>query len=232
MKKYFFGLTFAVGMTAFTANAAEIYQCGYAQADITNGVMGEVSASVPSRIEVSGDSFKAYRPDGTFIFSPPVTKIQGPVKVADDGAKVYAVANDRTSFAVSDRIKKLTEQWASCQQQDSSAKDRESIKGNPNPKRRALTPAETRAIENSISDQLKDPFSAKFKHSQYVYNGNGEYCGYVNSKNSYGGYVGDMPFLIMLVGSGKKTNAAVISFASNEAEVSATYEICRKLGYF
>ncbi|MCI0324443.1 hypothetical protein [Cronobacter sakazakii] len=232
MKKYFYGLSFAFGMIAFSACATDIYQCGYARADVTNGVMEPMTASLPSRVEVSGDSFKAYRPDGSFIFSPPVTKKQGPAIVADDGASVYAIANDRSSFAVSDRIKKYTEQWADCHQMTAENKENDGIKGNLNPKYRPLSPNEKKAIEEAISNQLKDPYSAKFKHSQYVYNGNGEYCAYVNSKNSYGGYVGDMPFLVMLVGSGKKINAAVISFANDEAEISATYEICKKLGYF
>lgn len=122
MKKYFYGLSYAFGMITFSASATDIYQCGYARADVTNGTMGPMTASIPSHVEVSRDSFKAYRPDGSFIFSPPVTKKQGPAIVADDGAKVYAIANDRSSFAVSDRIKKYTEQWDKCRREPAPGK--------------------------------------------------------------------------------------------------------------
>ncbi len=58
---------------------------------------------------------------------------------------------------------------------------------------RDLKDAEKTAISKAITDQLKDPESARFKWIKMV----GDsiyYCGLVNAKNSYGGYTGYKPF--------------------------------------
>ncbi|WP_313486487.1 hypothetical protein [Atlantibacter hermannii] len=227
MKVFFWGCV--LWLITATANAADTYQCSYAKADLTNGVMGNMSIPVPAQVEVLGDSIKLHRPDETFVFSPPLTQNRGALKMIDDGSKVYVAATDGSNFAVSDRIGKVTEQWDKCQVMQ---KESERIKPIDNPKWRNLTTAEKTAVEKAITDKLKDPYSAKFKHSQFISNGNGEYCGYVNSKNSYGGYVGNTPFLIMIVGKGKDLNAAVISFGSDESEQLATQQICQQIGYF
>ena len=49
-------------------------------------------------------------------------------------------------------------------------------------------------IERAVKSQLNDPDSAKF--SRFSFNrANGFGCGFVNSKNRIGGYVGDRAFL-------------------------------------
>ncbi|WP_035892175.1 hypothetical protein ACP26C_13585 [Franconibacter helveticus 513] len=227
MKKYFWGC--ALVAFTFTTSAAEIYRCDYAKANVVNGAATNMSASRPAKVELSGDAIKAYRSDGSFIFSPPLTQKKGTLRMADDGSKVYVAAIDGSSFAVSDRISKVTEQWDKCQ---ADVKENEGVKPIANPKHRTLTPSERKAVEDAISDQLKDPYSAKFKHSQFISNGNGEYCGYVNSKNSYGGYVGDTPFLVMITGKGRDLSAAVISFGSEDSERIATLQVCQQIGYF
>jgi hypothetical protein len=62
-----------------------------------------------------------------------------------------------------------------------------------------LTPELTAAIQNGVRRGLKDPNSAMFGTiiaGQRVWQGQNEIvaCGYVNSKNSFGGYVGMQPF--------------------------------------
>lgn len=47
-----------------------------------------------------------------------------------------------------------------------------------------------------VRKQLKDPESARFSHVTYQKRTN-NICGYVNAKNSYGGYVGDRSFVIV-----------------------------------
>jgi len=71
----------------------------------------------------------------------------------------------------------------------------------PDPPSAQLVTAEKSYIEdslNSVKNSLKDPDSAKFygiyatqKPNQTKPN----ICGYVNAKNSYGGYTGKKPFL-------------------------------------
>jgi hypothetical protein len=66
------------------------------------------------------------------------------------------------------------------------------------------TVAQKKLIEQAVKEQLKDPDSAKFKHSDYhVDKTDGVYCGYVNAKNSYGGYTGFQTFEVLSVADGK-----------------------------
>jgi hypothetical protein len=46
-----------------------------------------------------------------------------------------------------------------------------------------------------ITARLKDPESARFKDDKYFANDNA--CGLVNSKNSFGGYVGFLPWNVI-----------------------------------
>jgi len=55
-------------------------------------------------------------------------------------------------------------------------------------------------VQEAVRAQLKDPYSAMFGSNRViarVRNGNQEFviCGYVNSKNSFGGYVGMQPYV-------------------------------------
>lgn len=64
---------------------------------------------------------------------------------------------------------------------------------------RPMTLSEQKAVEAAVKAKLKDPASARFKHPKVnVPTGYAGifYCGYVNSKNSYGGYAGDAEFAV------------------------------------
>lgn len=50
--------------------------------------------------------------------------------------------------------------------------------------------------KKAVLERLKDPESAKF--GKVVYRSSGAVCGYVNAKNSFGGYSGDTAFIAML----------------------------------
>lgn len=127
------------------ANAAEVYECQYAKAKIINGAMGPLSYPQPAKVEVNGSSIKVYRPDGMFISSPPLTKKSDAIVMGDDGSKVYAAANDRSSFAVSDKIVMVTEQWDKC-----AIDRREELQ--------AKADAEMKYIESMTSEQAKKYF--------------------------------------------------------------------------
>lgn len=72
------------------------------------------------------------------------------------------------------------------------------------PKGRALTKPEKAFVMAAVNRQLKDPDSSRFKWlkiAELVNNNFTDsvyYCGLVNSKNSYGGYVGYEPFLALI----------------------------------
>lgn len=53
-----------------------------------------------------GKSFTAYRLDGSFVVTPPLTEKKDGMIFVDDKTKVFAASLDRSNFAVSDRIKK------------------------------------------------------------------------------------------------------------------------------
>ena len=50
-------------------------------------------------------------------------------------------------------------------------------------------------VEDAVRDRLKDPESARFTDVRRFPNGNA--CGWVNAKNSFGGYVGRKPFAVV-----------------------------------
>ena len=62
---------------------------------------------------------------------------------------------------------------------------------------RKLTNNEKTIIEKAVRDQLKDPQAAQFRW--YKFNGHSHYCGEVNGKNSYGGYIGFARFRVDVV---------------------------------
>jgi hypothetical protein len=49
-------------------------------------------------------------------------------------------------------------------------------------------------IVSLVKEQLKDPESARFRDIKKMENGN--FCGWVNAKNSYGGYTGYQAFFV------------------------------------
>ena len=64
---------------------------------------------------------------------------------------------------------------------------------------RPLTSAERSGIESSVRAQLNDPDSATFRHNPFR-TGEKIYCGRVNAKNRFGGYVGYRIFIVNVRG--------------------------------
>lgn len=64
-----------------------------------------------------------------------------------------------------------------------------------------LTMVERAAVSAIVGDQLKDAQSAEYKwpalSAPFMAAQAGSYCGWVNSKNSYGGYVGYRQFMVI-----------------------------------
>jgi len=64
---------------------------------------------------------------------------------------------------------------------------------------RPLTAAERMGIESAVKESLNDPDSATFRHNPYR-TGEKIYCGRVNAKNRFGGYVGYHLFVVPVQG--------------------------------
>jgi hypothetical protein len=55
-------------------------------------------------------------------------------------------------------------------------------------------------------------------------------CGYVNSKNSSGEYVGEQPFHGLFLGMDNASSFIVTGTGGSESENTATFEVCRRSG--
>lgn len=101
--------------------------------------------------------------------------------------------------------------------------------------RDTLTAKEKSAIEKAVKRELLDPESARFKWLNLPPGTSTKssavtYCGLVNSKNSYGGYVGDSPFQVIIMWSekGKLLDEVDVFIRDNK---NVTYKICADAGY-
>ena len=85
------------------------------------------------------------------------------------------------------------------------------------------------AIEDAVRMQLKDPESALFESIRTTTDESGAMyaCGFVNSKNSYGGYVGRTPFLVRQA-KGSRSYSAFI--AQNSQARQQVLRTCRERG--
>jgi hypothetical protein len=91
-----------------------------------------------------------------------------------------------------------------------------------------LTYEQEAKVQEKITRLLKDPESARFSPlvAATQDNGDTQVCGTVDSKNEFGGYVGEMPFIGKFVGSG----FYLTKIAATEAEASNIYGLCESYG--
>lgn len=95
---------------------------------------------------------------------------------------------------------------------------------------RSLTTAEMRTVSAAVALKLKDPQSAQFRWNAYLNDKTGSYCGFVNSKNSYGGYPGFQPFMA-IIGPDAQGKTVVGIVFMDDAGATAVAELCAKNGY-
>lgn len=75
---------------------------------------------------------------------------------------------------------------------------------------RDLSPSEIKAVESTVREGLKDPYSARFQHGDFPETEkNSLYCGLVNAKNSYGAYTGNQLFSVMLAKNNSGEDKAI-----------------------
>jgi hypothetical protein len=102
--------------------------------------------------------------------------------------------------------------------------------------RRELTPIEKASLTVALAQTLKDPNSAQFKWGPVIMlerEGVFDYCGLVNSRNAYGGYVGFQKFYAQLFKNdkGQFTRGLIRTIASDDVNIMATDGLCEKHGY-
>lgn len=103
--------------------------------------------------------------------------------------------------------------------------------------RDTLTAKEKATIEKAVKRELLDPESARFKWFKLAQDvdtkavdANINYCVLVNSKNSYGGYVGDKPFMAQLVWNQGKLDQKIYLYPRSEYP-GVDWHMCAKQGY-
>jgi hypothetical protein len=103
-----------------------------------------------------------------------------------------------------------------------------------------LSNAEKSVIAKVIAGKLKDPDSAKFRWgpAHRVSGGVISYCGMVNGKNSYGGYVGFVPFYVDGVTHADRRIYLVVpplakvgGGSEDSVESEVVKRLCEKNGY-
>lgn len=92
-----------------------------------------------------------------------------------------------------------------------------------------LSEEEKSSIREAVKRDLKDPDSAKFRWNPNKLHGVA-YCGFVNSRNSYGGYVGFSPFMVFF---DKRRQIDNVEIADDPDAVmsEAVLKMCLEYGY-
>jgi len=91
-----------------------------------------------------------------------------------------------------------------------------------------LTSAQIQAVHNGVRGALKDPESARFGSIVAGTDTKGVViaCGWVNAKNSFGGYTGEKPFMGVLTSGG----FAPVAIGGDRYRVEATMSMCARSG--
>lgn len=104
---------------------------------------------------------------------------------------------------------------------------------------RELSTEEKQVIASAVKRVLRDPASASFKWGEIKgeeridsSNASAVYCGYVNSRNAYGGFVGDKPFSSFTIWVDEKiVSAVLLEIGGTKIQTNAIYDVCGQNGY-
>lgn len=88
--------------------------CFYSKAATINGKSGPMIGRRIVNVYVKGQSFRAERQAGEYLYSPLLTERSGGMLMKKDFSRTFAMESNLSSFAMSDGIAKTTEQWANC----------------------------------------------------------------------------------------------------------------------
>lgn len=95
-----------------------------------------------------------------------------------------------------------------------------------------LTRAEKKIIAKELAAELKDPKSSRFKWAKYPKSSEAMvfYCGQVNSKNSFGGYVGFRSYIAFVLNKNGKIVSAGLIGTEDSQSGTAVENMCREHG--
>lgn len=94
-----------------------------------------------------------------------------------------------------------------------------------------LTAAQVSAVKTGVKNALKDPDSARFGNTMSaarLASGSIIVCGYVNARNSMGGYTGEKPFQGLYVTETKRF--AVTGMGGTDSATYAVTAVCSRSG--
>lgn len=99
----------------------------------------------------------------------------------------------------------------------------------------ALNEKEIEIVKSGVRDSLKDPASALFRGQFKAARGSKGtiyVCGLVNARNSFGGYVGDKPFIGILATApgGKGASFTVADMGGTDTDTFVTAGMCKTYG--
>lgn len=98
-----------------------------------------------------------------------------------------------------------------------------------------LTPEQAGAVQAGIRGQLKDPTSPLFGTmvAGPGPDGNLNVCGIVNAKNSFGGYVGDQPYMgILMTTNGQSVFVPTVVASAAPGDSGYVSQQCQRAGLF
>jgi len=98
----------------------------------------------------------------------------------------------------------------------------------------SLTEKHTRLVEDGVKLTLKDPNSAMFRGFKASISDKGvvTVCGFVNAKNSFGGYTGYYPFLGVLIGEPNFSGFVGSVSSGEDSDARATITVCERSGIY
>lgn len=182
-------IIFSVLLFPFFVFADDFYDCKFAKGDKGKNNLKYMGDGT---VWVANDRFIAHDYIKNEYKSPKFTKFKDNLSIAEDSQYVYALANDRTNYAIASKTDSAIFQWSNCTL-DLSV-DFKNAKYGSKPVN--FLPK----IKSYFREVLKDPDSTKYsdvskpqKDFMFEYKNvvtGYSVCLYVNAKNSFGGYTG------------------------------------------
>lgn len=95
-----------------------------------------------------------------------------------------------------------------------------------------LSPSDIIAVKAGVAKSLKDPDSARFGtiRAARAADGTTHVCGFVNARNSFGGFAGESPFIGILTTSLPIKIFLPAQISSGHVEAESALELCRNYG--
>lgn len=103
----------------------------------------------------------------------------------------------------------------------------------PTPTRAEQPPEEAKvAMREAVRGAMIDPGSTRFRWHDLPADFNGPiYCGYINSRNRFGGYTGYQLFTVILFGPEGGWRSSLYQLTSEDSEYRIAVMLCNQYGF-